>query len=229
MTSLGGVPVEIDAWGIDAAYSGTQKCLSCPPGLAPVTVRPARPGGAPRAARRSVQSWYLDVTMLEQYWGQERVYHHTAPIRMNYALREALAPRRRGRARGPLRAAPREPRGADRGPGGARPRARPPSPGTSCRSSTRSPCPTASTRRRARRLLAEYGIEIGGGLGPLKGKVWRIGLMGHSTRKANVTLVLAALEASLADLGWKATAEGPWPRREPSTPSADSSAAARTA
>src|SRR5206468_1527096 len=87
--SLGGVPVEIDRWGIDAAYSGTQKCLSCPPGLAPVTFGP-RALEALGRRRTRVQSWYLDLTLLSQYWGEERVYHHTAPISMNYALREAL-------------------------------------------------------------------------------------------------------------------------------------------
>src|SRR2546428_1243104 len=89
VTSLGGVPVEIDGWGIDAAYSGTQKCLSCPPGLAPLTFGP-RAVEALRRRKSPVQSWYLDLTLLERYWGEERVYHHTAPISMNYALREAL-------------------------------------------------------------------------------------------------------------------------------------------
>jgi len=89
VTSLGGVPVEIDRLGIDAAYSGTQKCLSCPPGLSPVTFGP-RAVQAVHARRTRVQSWYLDLTLLERYWGEERVYHHTAPISMNYALREAL-------------------------------------------------------------------------------------------------------------------------------------------
>src|SRR5206468_4665377 len=89
VTSLGGVPVEIDGWGIDAVYSATQKCLSCPPGLAPVTFGPRALDVLHRRKTR-VQSWYLDLTMLEKYWGEERVYHHTAPISMNYALYEAL-------------------------------------------------------------------------------------------------------------------------------------------
>src|SRR5438552_3291389 len=89
VTSLGGAPVEIDGWGIDAAYSGTQKCLSCPPGLAPITFGP-RALEALHERKTRVQSWYLDLTLLSQYWGEERVYHHTAPISMNYALREAL-------------------------------------------------------------------------------------------------------------------------------------------
>jgi alanine-glyoxylate transaminase/serine-glyoxylate transaminase/serine-pyruvate transaminase len=89
VTSLGGAPVLIDEWGIDAAYSGTQKCLSCPPGLSPITFGP-RAVDVVKARKTKVQSWYLDLSLLAQYWGEERVYHHTAPISMNYALREAL-------------------------------------------------------------------------------------------------------------------------------------------
>src|SRR5437016_5498880 len=90
VTSLAGVPVEIDAWGVDAVYSGTQKCLSCPPGLAPVSFSP-RAVEAINRRKTKVQSWYLDMTMVQRYWGEERFYHHTAPITMVYALREALA------------------------------------------------------------------------------------------------------------------------------------------
>ncbi|HVJ81950.1 MAG TPA: alanine--glyoxylate aminotransferase family protein, partial [Planctomycetia bacterium] len=89
VTSLAGVPVETDAWGVDAIYSGTQKCLSCPPGLAPVSFGP-RAMEAIAKRKRKCQSWYLDVGMLSSYWGAERAYHHTAPIAMNYALHEAL-------------------------------------------------------------------------------------------------------------------------------------------
>src|SRR3954447_13280451 len=90
VTSLAGVPVEIDAWGIDAVYSGTQKCLSCPPGLAPVSFS-ARAAEVIAKRKTKVQSWYLDMQMIQRYWGSDRFYHHTAPISMNYALREALA------------------------------------------------------------------------------------------------------------------------------------------
>jgi len=89
VTSLGGMPVETDGWDLDAVYSGTQKCLSCPPGLAPVTFGP-RAIAAIEARQTRVASWYLDMTMVRNYWGQDRAYHHTAPINMNYALREAL-------------------------------------------------------------------------------------------------------------------------------------------
>src|SRR5207245_2926866 len=89
VTSLAGVPVEIDRWGVDAAYSGTQKCLSCPPGLSPVTISPRAVERLERR-KKKVQSWYLDLSMVRQYWGQERFYHHTAPVNMLYALHEAL-------------------------------------------------------------------------------------------------------------------------------------------
>ena len=82
--------LEVDAWGIDACYSGTQKCLGCPPGLSPVTFSP-RAVEAMEARKAKVQSWYLDLTMIRSYWGSDRAYHHTAPINMIYALREALA------------------------------------------------------------------------------------------------------------------------------------------
>jgi alanine-glyoxylate transaminase/serine-glyoxylate transaminase/serine-pyruvate transaminase len=89
VTSLGGIPLKIDDWGIDIAYSGTQKCLSCPPGLSPVTVGP-RAREALHNRKTKVANWYLDLTMIEHYWGDERTYHHTAPISMNFAIREAL-------------------------------------------------------------------------------------------------------------------------------------------
>jgi alanine-glyoxylate transaminase/serine-glyoxylate transaminase/serine-pyruvate transaminase len=163
VTSLGGLPVEIDKWEVDAAYSGTQKCLSCPPGLSPVTL-------SPRAVQRieqrkqKVQSWYLDLSMVRQYWGTERFYHHTAPINMLYALHELGIDyvSQEGRHL-PMLNAVRIPHGVEDLP----------------------------VRRR---LLDEFGIEIGGGLGNFKGKAWRIGLMGHAASRRNVALVLAALE-----------------------------------
>ena len=200
VTSLGGIPVEVDAWQVDAVYSGTQKCLSCPPGLAPVSFSP-RAMAAITGRSRKVQSWYLDINMIANYWGQERVYHHTAPITMNYALHEALAdiheeglPSRWERhqrnhlalkaglaalgidyaaAEGhhlPMLNAVHIPKGVD---------------DTAVRQT----------------LLSEFGIEIGGGLGIFKGKAWRIGLMGHSCRAGNVLLFLSALEQILAGQG----------------------------
>ena len=197
VTSLGGLPVEIDAWGVDVAYSGTQKCLSAPPGLAPLTVSP-RARAVLRSRKTPVANWYLDLTLLDKYWGQERTYHHTAPISMNYALREALRlaaeeglPARFARHRAnaarlweglealdlsllvppehrlPTLTTPRVPPGVDE----------------------------LAVRRR---LLNEFNIEIAGGFGPLKGQIWRIGLMGFSSRPENVLLLLAALRQILA-------------------------------
>jgi alanine-glyoxylate transaminase/serine-glyoxylate transaminase/serine-pyruvate transaminase len=196
VTSLGGAPVEIDAWGIDAAYSGTQKCLSCPPGLAPVTLGP-RAVEVLRQRKTKVQSWYLDLGLLEQYWGAERVYHHTAPITMNYALREALrlvleeglaarfARHRRNHA---ALVAGLEAMGLELvAEAGHR---------LPMLTTVAAPAGVDETRVRGR-LLAEHGIEIGGGLGPMKGRVWRIGLMGESSRRRWVFAVLAALEDAL--------------------------------
>ena len=196
VTSLGGVPVEIDAWGIDAAYSGTQKCLSCPPGLAPVTFGP-RALDALHGRKTRVQSWYLDLTLLERYWGEERVYHHTAPISMNYALLEALRlvaeeglPARfaRHRLNHAALAAGLAALGLE----------------LAAEEGHRLPMLNAVTvpegvdEARVRgQLLAGHGIEIGGGLGPMKGRVWRIGLMGESSQRVHVLAVLAALEEAL--------------------------------
>jgi alanine-glyoxylate transaminase/serine-glyoxylate transaminase/serine-pyruvate transaminase len=202
VTALGGLPVEVDRWKIDALYSGTQKCLSCPPGLAPVSFS-QRAMDVVLARKTKVQSWYLDVSMLAKYWGEERVYHHTAPINMTYALYEALRlvleegldacharhmlnhrALRAGLAAIGIRYASAEghqlpmlnavwiPEGID----------------------------DAAVRRA---LLARFGIEIGGGLGDFKGRVWRIGLMGHASRANNVLLLLGALEQLLAEQGCK--------------------------
>ncbi|MDX1521472.1 MAG: alanine--glyoxylate aminotransferase family protein [Anaerolineae bacterium] len=193
VTSLGGVPVKIDEWGVDVAYSGTQKCLSCPPGLSPLTIG-ERAREVMRNRKSKVPNWYLDMTMVEKYWGDSRTYHHTAPISMNYALREALRlvheeglearfARHRRHAemlwaglealdftmhvapeyRLPQLTTPRLPGGIDE----------------------------AAIRKR---LLSEYNVEIAGGLGELGGQVWRIGLMGYSSRKENVAVLLAALK-----------------------------------
>ena len=197
VTSLGGCPVRLDDWGIDAAYGGTQKCLSCPPGLSPVSLS-ARAMEIATKRKTKARSWYLDVNLLASYWGQERAYHHTAPITMNYGLHEALRLvleeglenrwRRHEQNHLALKAglkglglgiasqeghqlwqlnAVTVPAGADE----------------------------AGVRKR---LLTEFNIEIGAGLGPLKGKVWRVGLMGETSKPANVARFLAALKACLA-------------------------------
>ncbi|HEY2841176.1 MAG TPA: alanine--glyoxylate aminotransferase family protein [Pirellulales bacterium] len=202
VTALGGIPVEVDKWKIDALYSGTQKCLSCPPGLAPVSFSPAAMEVI-LGRKTKVQSWYLDVSMLAKYWGEERVYHHTAPINMTYALYEALrlvleeglehcfarhALNHRALKAGltalgisyasdeahqlPMLNAVWIPKGVD----------------------------DMAIRKG---LLTRFGIEIGGGLGDFKGKAWRIGLMGHASRANNVLLFLGALEQLLAENGCK--------------------------
>lgn len=200
VTSLGGVPVEIDAWGIDAVYSGTQKCLSCPPGLAPVSFSP-RAAEVIQNRKTKVQSWYLDMGMIQRYWGSDRFYHHTAPISMNYALREALAlvveeGLEARFARHKLNAEALKAGLAAMGIGIVTVEGHQ-LPELSC---IRIPegIDDLSVRKR---LLTDWGIEIGGGLGSLKGKAWRIGLMGYGSRRSNVTLVLAALETCLRDLG----------------------------
>ncbi|ADV64282.1 alanine-glyoxylate aminotransferase apoenzyme [Isosphaera pallida ATCC 43644] len=200
VTSLAGIPVEIDAWEIDAVYSGTQKCLSCPPGLAPVSFSPRAEEAIDRR-RTKVQSWYLDLTMIRQYWGGDRVYHHTAPISMNYAYREALAlvVEEGLEARWARHAAHHRVLRDGLEALGLRYVTDPAHtlPQLNC---VYIPEGVDDLTVR-RRLLNEWGIEIGGGLGPLKGKAWRIGLMGHSCRLANVTLLLSALETCLRDRG----------------------------
>ena len=206
VTSLAGCPVRLDDWGIDAVYSGTQKCLSCPPGLSPVSFSP-RAMQVATSRKTKVQSWYLDVNLLASYWGQDRVYHHTAPISMNYGLHQALRLvlleglenrwARHQRNHLALKAslaamrleiasqeghqlwqlnAVRVPEGVDE----------------------------AATRKR---MLTDFNIEVGAGLGPLKGKIWRIGLMGETSSPANVSACLAALGQILNDAGRRTNTE----------------------
>jgi alanine-glyoxylate transaminase / serine-glyoxylate transaminase / serine-pyruvate transaminase len=193
VTSLGGAPVRVDELGIDACYSGTQKCLGCPPALAPVTFN-ERAIEAVHKRKTKVQSWYLDLSMIERYWGNERVYHHTAPISMNYALYEALrlvleegleAGWRRHRQTHELFI--REMRKLELEPAVAE--------------SIRAPMinairiPEGVDDAKVRQgLYDEFNIEIGAGLGPLKGKIWRVGLMGHGARAENVELLANALK-----------------------------------
>jgi alanine-glyoxylate transaminase / serine-glyoxylate transaminase / serine-pyruvate transaminase len=205
VTSLGGLPVEVDAWGLDAVYSGTQKCLSCPPGLAPVTFSP-RAVEAIDQRTRKVQSWYLDMQMVKDYWGGNRAYHHTAPINMNYALHEALRivlaeglePRfaRHRRNHLALKAGLEAMGISYAGVDGHR---------LPMLNAVLIPAGVDDAAVR-KQLLTEFGIEIGGGLGPWKGKAWRIGLMGVASCESNVLLFLAALEKCLLDQGAKVPA-----------------------
>jgi alanine-glyoxylate transaminase/serine-glyoxylate transaminase/serine-pyruvate transaminase len=198
VTSLGGHDVRLEDWGIDACYSGTQKCLSCPPGLSPVSFG-ERALVRMDERKTKVQSWYLDVSMLRKYYhgggSGGRFYHHTAPINMTYALHEALLIvveeglenriARHEQAHRRLRS------GLETMGLGYVPK----------RSLHSLNCihipPGADDAKVRRRLLEEYGIEIGAGLGPMAGKAWRIGLMGHGATVRNVDLVLAALREVL--------------------------------
>jgi len=200
VTSLGCIPVEIDKWGIDACYSCTQKGIGAPPGLAPFTIS-ERAMEAVRKRKSKCRSWYLDVSMIEDYWGPDRLYHHTAPISMNYALYEALRivieeelePRwKRHQVNANALHAGLMAMGLE----------------LAAQEGHRLPQLTAvavpdgieEAKVRAE-LLRLFNMEIGAGLGPLKGKVWRIGLMGESSRRENVMLVLNALEEILGSMG----------------------------
>jgi alanine-glyoxylate transaminase/serine-glyoxylate transaminase/serine-pyruvate transaminase len=193
VTSLGGAPVRVDELGIDACYSGTQKCLGCPPGLSPVTFSD-RAVEVIRSRKTKVQSWYLDLSMIEKYWGSERVYHHTAPISMNYALHEALRlvleeglEQAWQRHRYVHETFVREMHALELEPAVAE-RIRAPMINT-----VKIPDGVDDAKVR-QRLYDEFDIEIGAGLGPLKGKVWRVGLMGHGARVENVELLAKALK-----------------------------------
>jgi|ERR1041384_13532 len=201
VTSLGGHPVGVDRNGIDVCYSGTQKCLGAPPGLAPITFS-ERALKRIRSRASKVQSWYLDVTMVEKYWGEDRTYHHTAPISMNYSLREALRiicqeglEERWSRHQLNHRAlvAGVEAMGLQMN---VAPEHRLWSLNAVC-----VPEGVDDARVRAR-LLNDFNIEIGGGLGPLKGKIWRIGLMGSGSTRENVMLALEALHDALNKEGF---------------------------
>ena len=202
VTSLGGSELEVEAWGLDAVYSGSQKCLSCTPGLSPLTVSPrAMEKIAGRAT--PVQSWFLDLNLVMGYWSGEgkRSYHHTAPINALYGLHEALVilaeegieqSWARHRSNHAALVAGLEALGLSMLVDA--PHRLPQL------NAVRVPDTIDEARVRGR-LLEEYNLEIGAGLGALAGKVWRIGLMGHASRKENVLRVLGALEALLADEG----------------------------
>jgi alanine-glyoxylate transaminase / serine-glyoxylate transaminase / serine-pyruvate transaminase len=202
VTSVGCVPVEIDRWAIDACYTCTQKGISAPPGLAPVTFS-ERAMQTVRSRKSKAHSWYFDLAMIERYWSAERLYHHTAPITMNYALYEALRivveeglPQRFARhqanaiaIRAGLDAIGLKPVAQE---GHRLPQL----------AVVAIPDGIEDTKVRAE-LLRHFNIEIAGGLGPFKGKVWRIGLLGESSTRENVMMVLNALEAVLSAQGFE--------------------------
>jgi alanine-glyoxylate transaminase/serine-glyoxylate transaminase/serine-pyruvate transaminase len=202
VTSLGCVPVAVDSWGIDAIFSCSQKGLGCPPGLAPVSFGP-RAVAALEKRKSKPQSWYLDLSIIRKYLGEDRAYHHTAPISMNYALYEGLRLlleeglearwarhlRNHRALKAGLLALGLSYTAAE---GHQLPQL----------NAVRIPAGVDDLAIR-KRLLGEFGIEIGGGLGDFKGKAWRIGLMGYNSRPANVLLLLAALEQCLLGAGAK--------------------------
>jgi alanine-glyoxylate transaminase/serine-glyoxylate transaminase/serine-pyruvate transaminase len=194
VTSLAGIPLLVDEWGIDACYAGTQKCLSVPPGLAPITFSP-RAMDSIRSRRAPVRSWYLDVTMIARYWGAERVYHHTAPISMLYGLHEGLRlvleeglearHRRHAHLGAELQSTLVEAGFALLAAEGNR-----------LPQLTAAAVPHGVDERAVRaRLLEEFGIEIGGGLGDFAGRAWRIGLMGESCRPEKLERLVSAIRA----------------------------------
>jgi len=202
VTSLAGLPLDVDGWNIDIAYSGTQKCLSCPPGLAPLTIG-ERALAAIRSRRTPCQSWYLDVSLIADYWvSSKRAYHHTAPISMIYALQEALrlvdeegldARYARHRTNSHALMAGLDALGFE------------PTAQEGARLTTLhcvAPPPGIDEAWGRKTLLQEYGIEIGAGLGPLQGKAWRVGLMGESSTRANVEALLGAVEQMFLAQGW---------------------------
>ena len=202
VTSLGGQEVAVDDWGIDICYSGTQKCISCPPGLSPFTAN-QKAMDVLQARKSKGNSWYLDLALLSAYWGTGRVYHHTAPVTMIYALHEALALiaeeglenrlKRHQKNAGALRAGLEAIGIMLHAEAGHR---------LNSLTSIRIPIGVDDLRVR-QKLLNEYNIEIGGGLGPLKGKIWRIGLMGESSTEENVFFLLYALEKILQAEGYR--------------------------
>lgn len=197
VTSLGGIPVEIDHWGVDVAYSASQKCLSCPPGLAPLTVS-LRAMDVLRQRKTPVGNWYLDLIGLEKYWQAPHSYHHTAPISLHFALREGL---RMVLEEGLEQRFSRHRQNAELLWEGLNNLDLPPLIPPALRLTTLTTPQIPSTIQEAamrRRLLEEYNIEIAGGFGPLAGKIWRIGLMGYSSRRENVVLLLSALEHLLS-------------------------------
>ncbi|NPA91330.1 MAG: alanine--glyoxylate aminotransferase family protein [Chloroflexi bacterium] len=193
VTSLGGTRLLVDEWDLDIVYSATQKALNAPPGLAPITLS-ERAVEVLKARKTPVTTWYLDLQLIGQYWGIERAYHHTAPISMIYALREAL---RLVEEEGLERRWRRHERAAQTLWDGLEALGLelyiPPEYRLPTLTTVKVP-PDVNERMVRRHLLEDYNVEIAGGLGALKGRVWRIGLMGFSARKENVLMLLAALE-----------------------------------
>jgi alanine-glyoxylate transaminase/serine-glyoxylate transaminase/serine-pyruvate transaminase len=203
VSTLAGMPVDVDGTSIDICFSGSQKAISAPPGLAPITIN-ARTEEMLRSRKTKVQSWYFDLTTTMNYWGKERTYHHTAPISLIFALREALrivleegleARWERHKQNQQALVAGLEAMGLQLFV---------PNPADRMITVTGVHVPAGVDDHKARKqLLDEFNIEIAGGFGPLKGKLWRVGLMGYNSQRNSVLLFLAALEKVLLDQSFR--------------------------
>jgi alanine-glyoxylate transaminase/serine-glyoxylate transaminase/serine-pyruvate transaminase len=206
VTSLGGLPIEIDALGLDAAGSCSQKCIGAPPGLAPITIGP-RAMEAVRARKHKPSTWYLDLALLFQYWGEAsasrtRAFHHTAPIAAIYGFHEALRLilEEGLEARWARHQMAHEAlvRGLDRLGLSLFP-----PPANRCATINVINAPAGVDEAKVRRRLLDMGVEMGGGLGALAGKVWRVGVMGYNAQVPRVERFVGALEEALRAEGWR--------------------------
>jgi alanine-glyoxylate transaminase / serine-glyoxylate transaminase / serine-pyruvate transaminase len=206
VATLGGVPLDVDRQQIDICFSGSQKALSAPPGMAPITVN-ARAEDAIRLRKKPVQSWYFDLTPAMDYWGKERTYHHTPPISLIYGLREALRMvHEEGlEARWERHLQNQQALIAGLEAMGLALFVENPADRLVTVTGVRIPAGLEDKKVRSQ-LLDEFNIEIAGGIGLTKGKIWRIGLMGYSSQKTNVLLLLAALEKVMLDQGFRVPA-----------------------
>lgn len=201
VTSVGGMPVKVDEWEVDVCYSGAQKCLGVPPGLSPISVGP-RTIQVMKSRKKPVGSFYLDLLLLDEYWQSPHKYHHTIPAPSVYALREGL---RLVLEEGLERRFQRHSRNAAALRAGLRSMGLElfANPDFKLDPLTTVCVPEGIDEVRVRSfLMREYNLEIGGGLGPVAGKIWRIGLMGDTCWERNVFTCLAALEAALIDQGF---------------------------
>lgn len=200
VTSLGGCPLYVDAWGIDICYSGSQKCLGCPPGMAPLTIN-ERALGVMAERRRKPASYYLDLSLIKDYWNEKRVYHHTGPAAMVYGLREALRILAEEELENRWQ---RHAKNASALWAGLEALDLELFADKDCRLPSLTTVRLKETMEDAplrRRLLREFNLEVGGGLGPIAGQIWRIGLMGYASTRRNVMYFFSVLESLLQDLG----------------------------
>jgi alanine-glyoxylate transaminase/serine-glyoxylate transaminase/serine-pyruvate transaminase len=193
VTSLGGIEVMMDAWNIDALYSGTQKCLSCPPGLAPLSFS-EKAMAKLNGRKTKVPNWYLDISLIANYWGKNRVYHHTAPVNMIYGLYEALYVIFEEKLENVFKRHMESYRALVDGLKNMGLKMLVEEPYRLPMLNAVSVPDGVDEKAVRQRLRSEFKIEIGAGLGPLAGKIWRVGLMGHTARRENVERFLAALK-----------------------------------